>query len=116
MTPGEWINVLYLYGPMALFAFMLFVLLGKARPTKDLSRQEQKVQIVAYSLVWTSIFVLGAIIVVIWWRVNLPNEFEIRGVIRNLQDPETISTRDDLFLRRKYKADRKSTRLNSSHL
>ncbi|MBV9762415.1 MAG: hypothetical protein JO340_17775 [Acidobacteriaceae bacterium] len=103
MSPETWINLLYLYGPMALFVFMVFVLLGKARNTEGLNQKQQRIQEIALSLVWVFIFGLGVTIVLIWWRINLPHEYVIRGSIQNLRDPETISTNDNLYLRRVYK-------------
>ncbi|HEY3458421.1 MAG TPA: hypothetical protein VGK64_27820 [Bryobacteraceae bacterium] len=103
MTPEAWIKLLYLYGPVALFAFMVFVLLRIAGNTTGLNKDQQRIQTVAYLAVWISIFILGALIVVVYWRVNFPHEYEIRGFIHDLRDPETISTADNLFLRRIYK-------------
>jgi hypothetical protein len=103
MTPETWVKILYLYGPMALFVIMTFVLLGKAKPGSGLPPRQQLIQTIAYSAVWASIFILGAIIVVVWWRINLPREFQIKGAIHDLRYSETITSTDNLFLRRVYK-------------
>src|SRR5580692_9048586 len=101
MTPQKWIELLTLYGPMALFVFMVFVLLGRARASQGLSPQQKKVQVFAYILVWFSIFVLAAMIVTSWWRINFPSEFVVSGTIRKLTYPQIITTDEQLFLHRR---------------
>ncbi len=86
---------------MALFVFMVFVLLGRARSSEGLSAGQKKVQLFAYSVVWISIFALAAMIVLIWWRMNFPSEFVVRGTIRNLTYPEVITTDEEVFLHRR---------------
>jgi hypothetical protein len=97
----KWIELLALYGPMALFVFMVFVLLRRARATDDLDQDQKRIQTVAFSLVWLSIFVLAGMIVVAWWRVNFPAEFVVRGTIRDLQYPEVITTEEQIFLHKR---------------
>jgi hypothetical protein len=99
-SPGNWIDLLSRYGPVALFVFMVFVLLNMARATKGLSSEQKKVQTSAYAAVWLSIFVLAALIVVSWWEGNFPREFVVRGTISNLTYPETITTDQPVFFHR----------------
>jgi len=98
LSPEKWIDLLTLYGPMALFVFMVFVLLQVARRAGGLTADQRKVQVFAYGLVWLSIFVLAGMIVIAWWRVNFPEEFVVSGTIRNLRDPELITTYEELYL------------------
>lgn len=99
VTPDKWMELLRTYGPIALFVFMVFVLLGMAQKIGGLSPQQQKVQLAAFSLVWISIFALAVVIVIVWWRANLPPEFVVKGVLRNLRDPETVSTSQEMYMR-----------------
>jgi hypothetical protein len=101
LSPEKWIDLLTLYGPMALFVFMVFVLLRLARPAGGLPPGQRKVQVFAYVLVWLSIFVLAGMIATAWWRVNFPKEFVVRGTITNLSDPEMITTNEDLYLHKR---------------
>jgi len=100
-SPANWIELISRYGPIALFVFMVFVLLGMARATKGLSAQQKKVQNFAFGLVWLSIFVLAGMIVVSWWHGNFPQEFVVRGTISNLTYPQTITTFQPVFLHRR---------------
>jgi hypothetical protein len=104
ITPDKWVSLLGDYGPMALFVFMVFVLWQIASRNKGLTVQQKKIQAVALSGVWLSIFILAAMIVVVYFRTRFPSEFQIRGYIHNLEDPSTITTRDNLFLKVKYGA------------
>ena len=99
VTPDKWMELLKTYGPIALFVFMVFVLLGMARRISGLSPQQQKVQLAALSLVWACIFALAVVIVIAWWRANFPPEFVVKGVLRNLRDPETVSTSQEMYMR-----------------
>jgi hypothetical protein len=100
ISPEKWIDLLKLYGPMALFVFVVFVLLRRAHAIENLTTAQKKVQDVAFSLVWVSIFLLAGMIVFAWWRVNFPSEVVLSGTISHLQYPESIST-DQLYLRRR---------------
>ena len=99
VTPDKWMELIRTYGPIALFVFMVFVLLGMARRIGGLSPQQQRVQLAAFSLVWTFIFGLAVVIVIVWWRASFPPEFVVKGVIRNLRDPETVSTSQEMYMR-----------------
>ncbi len=99
VTPDKWMELLRTYGPIALFVFMVFVLLGMAQKIGGLSPQQQKIQLAAFSLVWISIFALEVVIVIVWWRANLPPEFMVKGVLRNLHNPETVSTSQEMYMR-----------------
>lgn len=101
ISPEKWIDLLKLYGPMALFVFMVFVLLRRALITKDLTGGQRKIQIAAFTLVWLSIFVLAGMIVVAWWRINFPSEFVVSGIIHHLKDPEIITTDEPFYLHRR---------------
>jgi hypothetical protein len=100
-SPGSWIELISRYGPVALFVFMVFVLLGMARATKGLSDQQKKVQNFAFGFVWVSIFVLAVMIVVSWWQGNFPKEFVVRGTISGLTYPMTITTYQPVYLHRR---------------
>jgi len=104
ITPDRWVGLLTDYGPMALFVFMVFVLWQIAARNKGLTGQQKKIQAVALSGVWVSIFILAVMIVIVYFRTKFPTEYQIRGYIHNLEDPATVTTRDNLFLRVKYGA------------
>jgi hypothetical protein len=91
ISPEKWIELLTLYGPMALFVFMVFVLLRMARAKVD--EELRSIQNIAYLLVWVSIFALAAIIVVVYWNV-------LSGKITNLTYPQIVTTEQELFLHR----------------
>jgi hypothetical protein len=100
ISPEKWIDLLKLYGPMALFVFMVFVLWHRASVTEGLSANQKKTQNVAFKLVWLSIFLLAGMIVVAWWRTNFPGEFVISGTIRHLRYPEIVTTEEQFYLHR----------------
>jgi hypothetical protein len=101
MSPEKWIELLKLYGPMALFVFMVFVLLVKARAKAGQSDEERRVQLLAYGFVWISIFILAAIIVIVFWKVNFPGEYVVIGKITNLTYPQVVVTEEELFLHKR---------------
>jgi hypothetical protein len=100
----KWIDLFRLYGPMALFVFMVFILLRIARAGTGLSPVQKKVQVAAYSMVWLSIFALAAMIVIVWWRNNFPGEFVVVGQLHTLTYREIVTTDEELFLHRHTKA------------
>jgi hypothetical protein len=100
ISPERWMELLKLYGPMALFVFMVFVLLRIARPTAGLNKAQTSVQVFAYAVVWISIFVLAAMIVIVFWKTTFPGEYVVRGKITNLTYPEAVTTEQELFLHR----------------
>jgi hypothetical protein len=102
LSQGGWIKILSEFGPCAFFVFMFFVGLRIARHNQGLTPGQQKTQNIAFSVVWLSIFVFAFLSCLIYWKANFPSEHQIRGFIRNLQDPEFVSTRDNLFLKRHY--------------
>jgi hypothetical protein len=104
LSQDGWIRILSEFGPCAFFVFMFFVGLRIARHNQGLTTGQQKTQNIAYSVVWLSIFVFAFLSCLIYWKANFPSEHQIRGVIRNLQDPESIKTRDNIFLKVHYGA------------
>ena len=100
ISPGKWIELLTDYGPMALFVFMVFVLLPVARSMSGLSQSQKRTQNLAYRGVWLSILALGIFIVLAWWQSSIRKEYVARGRITNLTYPEIITTDEELFLHR----------------
>jgi hypothetical protein len=92
-------DLLKLYGPMAIFVFTVFVLFDRARSTVGLSTAQKKIQNVAFVVVWLTIFVMAGMIVVAWWRINFPPEFIISGTITRLTTNESITTEQEVYLR-----------------
>jgi hypothetical protein len=101
ISPDKWIELLKLYGPMALFVFMVFVLLVKAKATAGSTSEEKRIQLFALTLVWVSIFILAAIIVVVYWKTNFPREYVVVGKITNLSYPQVIVTEQEIFLHKR---------------
>ena len=98
-TADTWIKLLARYGPPALLVFVAFILFGMALRNRDLTGGQKRIQTIAFSFVWIFIFLLVILSAASWWREKYPQEFQIKGVITNLRDPEVISTRQELFLR-----------------
>jgi len=93
-SPESFIVLLAQYGPMALIVFMVFVVLSKANATED-----PRVRLVAQRCTWISIFLLTAVIVIFWLLHPPPRkEYVAEGVIRNLRDPEMITTNEEMYL------------------
>ena len=99
VSPDQWINLLFEFGPCAFFVFMFFVGLHVAKQ-KAPTAEQQRVQNIAYSVVWMSIFVFAGLSTVVFFKVNFPSERCIHGYIRGLDDPEFFSTSDDIFLKK----------------
>ncbi len=103
-SPERWIELLTLYGPMALFVFMVVVLLKVAQSSSGITPGERRVRLIAYSAVWLSIFILATVVVIVYWKTNFPSEYVVSGTITNLAMPQAFSTEEDIFLHRRRKA------------
>jgi hypothetical protein len=99
----EFAKTLYIYGPFALLALLVFVMEGKARRQLKESHASNSVRISIYVAVWLAIFVCGAITVWIWINLNVPgSEQVIRGRLIGLQRSEEFRSRKEMFVRKVY--------------
>jgi len=99
----EFAKTLYIYGPFALLALLVFVMEGKARRQLKESNASQRVRVSIYVGVWLAIFVCGAITVWIWVALNIPgNEQVIRGRLIGLQCTEDFRSKREMFARKIY--------------
>jgi len=102
----DWPKLLLTYGPFALIVFIVYVVLKRAKPTPQAPGPERKVQLSVYVGAWALVFSLAIVIVLVWWKLNLPAQAVISGTIRGLQEPESVRgepTSIPFFLRKVYK-------------
>ena len=77
----DWPKLLLTYGPFALIVFIVYVVLKRAKPTPQAPGPERKVQLSVYVGAWALVFSLAIVIVLVWWKLNLPAQAVISGTI-----------------------------------
>jgi hypothetical protein len=97
----DFAKTLYLYGPFAILALLVFVMEGKARRQLNEPHASSLIRVSIYVAVWLSIFVCGAITTWIWITLNIPSTHQIfYGKVSGLQPKEDFRSRTEMFVRR----------------
>ncbi|MEK7995257.1 MAG: hypothetical protein AAB403_15745 [Planctomycetota bacterium] len=97
-------RTLFLYGPFAVLALLVFVMEVKARSQLNDAAAGKIVRISIYVATWLSIFTCCGIAVWVWIRLNVPGREEvIRGRLTGLINEEKFTSRfKEMFARRIY--------------
>jgi len=97
-------RALFLYGPFAVLALLVFVMEVKARSQLSDVATSKLVRVSIYVATWLSIFTCCWIAVWVWIRLNVPGREEvIRGRLTGLIDTEEFRSRSkEMFVRRIY--------------
>ena len=101
-------KTLFLYGPFALLAFLVFVMQAKARKQLSDPAPAAVIRVSIFVAVWLSIFICAAICVWVWMRLNMPpEELIIRGRLTGLQESDDLRSRSkEMFIRKVYDKDK----------
>jgi hypothetical protein len=105
----DWAPLLFTYGPFALLLLFVFVIERRARQLLH-SSMRKPVGVVVYALNWVTIFLLCFVVVVVWIRLNVPEqESTIRGRLIGLTANDILSSPfEEMYLRRVYGASARS--------
>src|SRR5579859_6832187 len=99
-----WVKLLFTYGPFALLVLLVFVIERKASAELHDQDHPRSAVYLVYGGTWLAIFVMCAVIVWVWIRINIPaEEFTVRGRLVGLGVAEQLFSRsEDTYLRRAY--------------
>ncbi len=102
MYPEFWMNLIFLYGPIALLVFFVFLIEPRIRKAMVEVIANKRVALALYVGHWVFVAAL-AIFICVWWAItnNPKSEHIIKGKIEGLLDGERIFTHsENLYLRR----------------
>ena len=92
-SPGDWVSILYTYGPFAILVFLVFITPRQIhKGLKGTSEGVKKTLPAIYVVNWLLIFGLVIFCVYAWKRLHLDRPPTIEGRIDNLSNSETLVT------------------------